>query len=183
MSDAVPVAGRMLHLTLDTCCVIAAAQDGRHSAEIDQLVNLARAGDVGLWLTSAFYVDQVRASDENYRTNLQWLSERALIRQVPGPFRFGLSKFGGPDELVSDEIAEADEKIKSILRSSYKAGDAFPSRKVNDIHHLTAHLMAGHDAFVTQDDDDMIKRRQKLRNDVGITVVTPAEAVLLAMGS
>jgi hypothetical protein len=177
------LAWRMLRLTLDTSCVIDAAQGGVHSAEIDQLVNLARAGDVGLWLTSAFDIDQARASDENYRINLQWLSERPLIRQVPGPFRFDLSTFDGPDVLVSDEIAEADEKIKSILRPSYKAGDAFPSRKVNDIHHLTAHLMSGHDAFVTQDEDDMIKRRQVLRSDVGITVVTVAGAVALAMGS
>jgi hypothetical protein len=173
----------MLHLTLDTNCVIDAAQGGRHSAEIDQLVNLGRAGDVGLWLTSAFGVDQARASDENRRTNLQWLSERPLIRQAPGPSRLDLSKLGGPDMLVNVEIFQADEKIKSILRPSYRAGDAFPRRKINDIHHLTAHLMAGHDAFVTQDEDDMIKRRQVLRNDVGITVVTPAEAVVLAMGN
>jgi len=79
--------------------------------------------------------------------------------------------------LVNDDTTQVDEKIKSILRPSYQAGDAFPRRKVNDIHHLTAHLMAGHDAFVTQDEDDMIKRRQALCNDVGITVVTLAEAV------
>jgi hypothetical protein len=173
----------MLRLTLDTVCVIDAAQGGGHRAEIDQIVNLARAGRVGLWLTSAFDADQARASDENYQANMQWLSERPLIRQVPGPFRLDLSTLGGPDVLASDEFAQADEKIKSILRPSYKFGDAFPSRKVNDVHHLTAHLMAGLDAFVTRDEDDMIKRRQALRNDVGITVVTPAEAVALAMGS
>jgi hypothetical protein len=111
------------------------------------------------------------------------LSERPLIQQIPGPFRFDLSTFDGLDVLASDEIAEVDEKIKSILRPSYKAGDAFPSRKINDVHHLTAHLMAGHDAFVTQDGDDMIKRRQVLLNGVGIMVVTPTEAVALAMGS
>lgn len=177
------LAGCMLRLTLDTVCVSAAAQGGGHRAEIDQIVNLARAGRVGLWLTSAFDADQARASDENYQANMQWLSERPLIRQVPGPFRLDLSTLGGPDVLASDEFAQADEKIKSILRPSYKFGDAFPSRKVNDVHHLTAHLMAGLDAFVTRDEDDMIKRRQALRNDVGITVVTPAEAVALAMGS
>jgi hypothetical protein len=138
---------------------------------------------VSLWLTSAFDADQARASDENYQTNLQWLSERPLIQQVPGPFRFDLSTRDRSDVLVSDEIADADEKIKSILRPSYKAGDAFPGRKINDIHHLTAHLMAGHDAFVTRDGGDMVKRRQVLLNDVGIMVVTPAKAVALAMGS
>lgn len=174
---------RMLRLTLDTNCVINAAQGGRHSEEIDQLVNLARSRDEGLWLTSAFEIDQKRAWDEKRRINLQWLGERPLIRQVPGPFRLDLSNFDGPDVLVSDEVAQADEKIKSILRPSYRIGVAIPSRKFNDIHHLTAHLMVGHDAFVTQDEDDMIKRRQALRNAVGIKVVTSTEAVVLAMGS
>lgn len=85
--------------------------------------------------------------------------------------------------LVNNEIAQADEKIKSILWPSYRTGDALPSPKVNDVHHLTAHLMAGHDAFVTKDEKDILRRRQALRNDVGITVVDPAEAVVLAMGT
>lgn len=76
------LAGRMLRFALDTGCVIDAAQGGRYRAEIDQLVSLARAGEVGLWLTSAFDVDQARASDENYRANLRWLSERPLIQRV-----------------------------------------------------------------------------------------------------
>jgi hypothetical protein len=54
------LAGCMLRLTLDTASVIDAAQGGGHSAEIDQLVNLARAGGVSLWLTSAFDADQAR---------------------------------------------------------------------------------------------------------------------------
>jgi hypothetical protein len=178
----------MLRFTLDTVCVIDAAQGGVYQTEVDQLVNLAHTGSVSLWLTSAFDADQSRASDENYRANLQWLSERPLIRQAPGPFRLNLSALAGPDMPgpdmpVSDEIAEADEKIKLILRPSYKAGDGFPNRKINDIHHLTAHLMAGHDAFITRDRDDVIRRRESLGRDVGITVVTPGEAVALAIGS
>jgi hypothetical protein len=107
---------------------------------------------------------------------------KALIRQALGPFRINLSALAGPDEFVSDEIAKADEKIKSILRPSYRAEDGFPDRKINDVHHLTAHLMAGHDAFITRDGDDMIRKREALRRDVGIAVVTPAEAVALAIG-
>jgi hypothetical protein len=172
----------MLRFTLDTVCVIDAAQGGVHQAEVDQLVNFAQNGSVGLWLTSAFAADQSRASDEHYRTNLQWLSERPLIRQAPGPFRLDLSALASPDELVSDEIAKADEKIKSILRPSYRAEGGYPDRKINDVHHLTAHLMAGHVAFITRDGDDMIRRREALRRDVGIAVVTPEEAVALAIG-
>jgi hypothetical protein len=179
----------MVRLTLDTACVIHAAQGGRYRAEIDQLVRLAPAGKVGLWLTSAFDVDQARASDENLRANLRWLSERPLIQRGSGPFRFGLSKLGGPgapgvlDKLVDESTAQVDEKIKLILWPSYQVGDELPVPKVNDVHHLTAHLMAGHDAFVTLDEKDILRRRQALLNDVGITVVTPAEALALVMAS
>ena len=55
-------------------------------------------------------------------------------------------------------------------------------RKVTDVHHLTGHLMAGHDAFVTSDHDDMIKKRADLRARTGIVVVSPAEAVQMAHG-
>ena len=37
------------------------------------------------------------------------------------------------------------------------------SRKINDVQHLSAHSMAAHDAFVTSDEDDMIKKRVALQ--------------------
>jgi hypothetical protein len=55
-------------------------------------------------------------------------------------------------------------------------------RKVNDVQHLTAHLIAGHYAFVTSDDDDMLKKRADLQARTGIVVVNPAEAVQMAHG-
>jgi hypothetical protein len=55
-------------------------------------------------------------------------------------------------------------------------------RKKNDVQHLLAHLIAGHDAFVTSDDDDMLKKRAELRARTGIAVVDPAEAVQMAHG-
>ena len=52
-----------------------------------------------------------------------------------------------------------------------------------DVHHLTAHVMAGHDVFVTRD-KHMIKEntREQLRSELGIVVMTPPEAVALALG-
>jgi hypothetical protein len=43
-------------------------------------------------------------------------------------------------------------------------------------------LIAGHDAFVTSDDDDMLKKRADLQARTGIVVVNPAEAVQMAHG-
>ena len=169
----------ILRFTLDTSCVIAAAQDQGYRDEVDKLVDLAKAGRVELWLTSAFTYDQSTARDDRRRTNLQWLSDRPLIGSVPGPFRLDLSPLGGSDVFASDEMGEADEKIKAILLP----GEPLPagSRMIHDVHHLTAHLMAGHDAFITND-RDMLKpgKRELLRSQVGITVLDPAEAVARA---
>ncbi|MFL6223716.1 MAG: hypothetical protein ACJ75K_13065, partial [Actinomycetes bacterium] len=59
---------------------------------------------------------------------------------------------------------------------------AFNRRKVTDVQHLTAHLIAGHDAFVTSDYDDMLRKRDAIRRRTGIVVVNPAVAVQMAHG-
>jgi hypothetical protein len=40
-------------------------------------------------------------------------------------------------------------------------------RKVNDVQHLTAHLMAGRGAFVTSDRDDMLTSARRSANGPG----------------
>ena len=76
----------MLRLTLDTNCVIAAAQDDGRRQLIDQLVELVQAGSVALWLTSAFVYDQTTVSAEARAANFGWLAGRPCIGEIPGPF-------------------------------------------------------------------------------------------------
>ena len=183
----------MLRLTLDTCSVIDGAQAQGYGPQVDELVDLARDGRVSLWTTEAFEVDQERASLDKQQRNLAWLSDRSFIGRVPGPFRLGYSKLGGPDFLVDDDnIAAVDALLCEILlRERYQAANlqeddaalmAKWRRKVTHVHHLTGHLMAGHDAFVTSDHDDMLKKRADLRARTGIVIVSPAEAVQMAHG-
>jgi hypothetical protein len=183
----------MLRLTLDTSSVIHAAQAQPYGPHIDELVELAHGARVGLWITEAFTVDQERAAADKHHRNLAWLSEQPVIGRVPGPFRLGYSKLGGQDFLVvDDDIAAADALLCEILlRERYQAANlqeddtAFMAKwrqKVTDVHHLTGHLMAGHDAFVTSDHDDMLKKRAELRTRTGIVVVNPANAVQMARG-
>jgi hypothetical protein len=47
-----------MRLTLDTSCVIDAAQAQPRGPQVDELVDLARHARVGLWITEAFTVDQ-----------------------------------------------------------------------------------------------------------------------------
>jgi len=50
-------------------------------------------------------------------------------------------------------------------------------RRAGDPHIRTAHHMAGHDAFVTSDYDDIAKKREHLWERASIRVYTPDEAM------
>jgi hypothetical protein len=182
----------MLKLTLDTSTVIHAAQAQPYGPEVDELVELARQGRVGLWITTAFGNDQERAPADKHQRNLAWLADRPLIGTVPGGFRLDYSQLGIDTVLLGTEQKAAAEAIdETLLPKAYRAGKlraddeavmARWRRKANDVQHLVAHLIAGHDAFVTSDDDDMLKKRAELRARTGIVVVDPAEAVQMARG-
>jgi hypothetical protein len=177
----------MMRFTLDTTCVIHAAQGQRYGPQIDELVDLARSNRVGLWITTAFTVDQETASPENLRCNLEWLSQRPVIGLVRGPFRLDYSRLG-VDQLVNNEQQAVDEIIREImlpkadkaknLQDDDETARAKRRRKVSDTQHLAAHFLAGHDAFVTDDRDMLSKNKRKaLRERAGIVVIDPVEAV------
>jgi hypothetical protein len=182
----------MLRFTLDTDCVIRGAQAQPYRPQIHELVDLARNGRrLGLSITEAFAVDQETASPENYQLNLEWLSKQSAIGRIPGPCRVGYSERGGPDVVVGDHHAAADAALREILLSErYQPGNlreddetlmAKWRQKVTDVQHLTAHLMAGHDAFVTTDKGMVsLHRRKAIRERSGIEVVNPVEAVAMA---
>jgi hypothetical protein len=170
----------MRRFTLDTSCIVAAVGGEPASNQIEELVELARSGKIGIVITSGFDVDQRTATNERRQANLEWLA-RAQILQVPGPFRFDMSHLGGPDVPTEDDIPAVDEAISTIVVGMTPA-DA-PSKRMQDVHHLTAHHMAKRDAFVTLDDDDMIRKRADLKSKVGIVILTPSEAVAMARNS
>ncbi len=105
----------MLQLTLDTSSVIHGAQGQPFASAIDELVDLARAGHVGLWLASTFNVDQEHASADKHEANLQWLQERPVIGNIPAPFRLDYSILDRGDVLISDEHKVISDAIESIL--------------------------------------------------------------------
>jgi hypothetical protein len=180
----------MLRLTIDTTCVIDAAQAQPRGPQVVELVDLARQGRVGLWITEAFTVDQETAPADRHQRNLAWLSARPVIGRIPGPWRLGYSGLEGPDGFTDDTSAAADLALREIIlpeelqRGRLDEHDpALLARnrdKVTDVQHLTAHLMAGHDAFVTSDDHDMLSKRDAIRRRAGILVVDPLQAVQMA---
>jgi hypothetical protein len=91
-----------------------------------------------------------------------------------------ISYLGGPDVLTDDDTPAVDEAIaKIVLPKEMKPADA-PTKRLQDVHHLSTHHLAKCDAFVTLDDDDMIRKGAELKSKVGIVIVTPSDAV--AMG-
>jgi hypothetical protein len=181
----------MLRLTLDTTCVIDAAQAQPRGPQVVALVDLARQGRVGLWITEAFTVDQETAPADKASLNLAWLSQQPVIGRIPGPWRVGYSGLEGPDGLTDDDHAAAELTLREIIlperlqRGRLDENDpallAHNRRRVTDVQHLTAHRMAGHGAFVTSD-DDMFSKRDAIRRRTGIVILNPAEAVQLAYG-
>jgi hypothetical protein len=179
-----------MRLTLDTSCVIDAAQAQPRGPQVDDLVDLARHGRVGLWITEAFTVDQETAPADRHQRNLAWLSARPVIGRIPGPWRLGYSGLEGPDGFTDDTSAAADLALREIILSERlqrgrldEHDPALLARnrdKVTDVQHLTVHRMAGHDAFVTSDDHDMLRHQEPIRRRTGIVVLDPAEALQLA---
>ena len=173
----------MLRLTLDTNSIIDAAQAQPRGPQVDELVNLARQGRVGLWITEAFTVDQEQAPADKHQRNLAWLSARPTIARIPGPRRVGYSGLEGPDVFTEADNGAADTALRELLLPGRlqpgrldehdPALLALNRRKITDVHHLTAHRMAGHDAFVTSDHDDMLRKRQAIRHRTGIVIVDP----------
>jgi hypothetical protein len=170
----------MVTFTLDTNSVIAAANKEPDGPSVDRLVELARAGMIAIARTSGFEADQRKASPEQRRDNLDYLSQTPILK-VPGPLRLGPDyEFFNGDVFIDDDTQHVDEQISQIVLEGKKPEDA--GRRMIDVHHLTAHVMAGHDVFVTRD-KHMIKKRtqERLRSDVGIVVMTPPEAVARAL--
>jgi hypothetical protein len=160
--------------------------------QVVELVNLAHQGRVGLWITEAFTVDQQTDPLDKAQLNLAWLSQQPVIGRIPGPWRLGYSGLEGPDGFTDPDHADADLALREIIlpeelqRGRLDEHDpaqlARNRRKVTDVQHLTAHLMAGHDAFVTDDHDDMLDNVDAIRRRTGIVVIDPAEAVQLVQG-
>lgn len=191
LSYPAAIVPRVLTLTLDTSCVIHAAQGQSLGYLVERLVALAQQGRIRLFLTTAYIRDQERATTAHRDANLAWLERSEVLSFEPGPFRLGYSRLGGPD-LLAEGMSGPDDAARRIvlprrLWAEVMTGEAVLSesdvRKFHDVQHLVAHCLAGHDAFVTGDEDDILDKRDRLLREAGVTVWTLGEAVVRAQTS
>jgi hypothetical protein len=165
-----------IRYTIDTSIVVAAEQlQTAHDLDaIVLLIGLCRQGSVVLQLTEAYERDFARyRGDDARRERLAWLEQSPVVkRRASGAFRLDVSALDGNDLLADDELAKLELALASILPIKNGA----PARVYSDIDHLIAHYMSGADAFITVDERTILRHREALA-ELGITVLTPAEAV------
>ena len=138
-------------------------------------------------------MDQVGAPSGKQRGNLEYLSQVPDLEVAPGlarvsaepdsehPGRVPQWPFFSSGLLPGPETARLDMLISGIVLPEGGGPDE-DHRRMKDVHHLGAHLVAGHHYFVTKDYDDIVKKRDWLRAEVGIKVATLPEAVDLPRG-
>jgi hypothetical protein len=103
------------------------------------------------------------------------LTQQPIITDVPELFRFDRQGAGFDRGVLAAEGAALVDAALTELLNVRSARDVY--RKTHDVAHLSSHHQAGHDAFVTNDVDDMVKKRGQIRDRTGIRILTPIEAV------
>jgi hypothetical protein len=144
----------VMTFTLDTSAVIAGAHSEPDGDYVDRLAEMGRSGAIRLAVTSGFDVDQAGATTERRRRNLEYLSQVSTLEVAPGLARLS----GDPDPDKPGRVPQWPFFDRPLL--------AGPDEERMD--------------FVTKDDDDIVKKRGRLKSDAGIEVVSLAEAVHVA---
>jgi hypothetical protein len=84
----------MLRFLRDTGCVIAAQEpDDAHHDPCARLVRLGAVGRVQLMVAPGAEDDLERAFEERRQRRQAWLSDRAFIGRMAGPFTLDVSRF------------------------------------------------------------------------------------------
>ncbi|HWE55812.1 MAG TPA: hypothetical protein VG435_09875 [Acidimicrobiales bacterium] len=163
-----------MRFVLDTSCLIAAQEPAdAHHVAVSELFSLGAAGRAELLVSHTSYAYDLENDTvaERRAQRLAWLDEQPLGK-VPGAFTWDVSRLGHGDVWLSDEIAEQANALNRLLLDEAR----FSRRKAIDPHHMVAALMAGAD-FVTTDYSDILRRRDRISNLSGLSVMSPAEAV------
>ena len=101
---------------METSIVLAGVRHEPEAPYVDRLIELERAGKIDIFVTSGFDADQVRASDEQRRRNIEYLSQLRTLVKSPGPLRLDFPHFLDSNNVFgSDEAAEWDEQIADIV--------------------------------------------------------------------
>lgn len=163
---------------LDTGCLIAAqTPEERYHLDCVQLVEMGRTGAVDLAVGTAAHYDWEAARPHVVQARLRWLDDRPFIRRIPGPTALDVSPMDSGDILVDDEQATVLKRLHALFPLLTAPVDDRQRRRQFDFLHVAAAYLAGADALVTTDQDDLLKRSSAIAEITMVSVLDPTEAV------
>jgi hypothetical protein len=161
-------------ITIDANCVINLFDASNATAtsvdELRSLVRYAMEGRIEIAITTRLEADLLRDRDESRRRTL--LSSLSMFPVLSTVARWDVSKWD-TDVWADDRTLRLNEEIQRILFPGLAEDDPRFSNKINDVDHLTGHVIDGRDIFVT-DDKGILRRREQLQRGPGVVVMTPA---------
>jgi hypothetical protein len=165
-------------LTIDTNCIINVFEPARDSAtsvdELFALIRYAMENKVEIAITTRLEADLMRDRNERRRDELRAKLNMFPVISTVG--RWDVSTWDS-DVFADEPTGRLNEEIQQILFPGLTPSDARYSNKINDIDHLTGHVIDHRDIFVT-DDRDILRRQDQLRIGPGVVVMTPGAALV-----
>ncbi len=158
-------------ITLDTNLFYDKALERAGAADFDVIIYLARAGRVLLFFTATTDFED-RRSAAAIQIALRLMREGLLQEaQNAGTGREYMP--GGPGLHRVNET-QCTELLCLIWPDENWAGAS--DNKRNDVYHLLAHMLNGHDVYMTRD-GEILQHRESVRDRFGITVLNPQELI------
>lgn len=163
-------------ITLDANCVINLFDRHSDSAtsvpEIETLVRYGLDGKAEIAVTTRLEADLSQDKNEDRRRSL--VAMLNMFPVIPSIGRWEVSKWD-QDKWATDASERLNQEIKNILSPGLQPGAATFANRINDIDHLTGHVLDKRDIFVT-DDKGILRKRDQLKG-LGILVMNPAQCV------
>lgn len=163
-------------ITLDANCVINLFDRDSPSAtsvpEIEALVRYGLDGKAEIAVTTRLEADIEQDKNETRRRAL--IAMLNMFPVIPSIGRWDVSKWD-EDVWATETSERLNDEIKNILSPGLQPGTATFANRINDIDHLTGHVLDKRDIFVT-DDKGILRKRDQLKG-LGIIVMNPARGV------
>jgi len=158
----------MLKVTIDTNVII----DEKKYRLLTQIKQLAGQGLIDIAVTTRVVAD--KDQDEIKTRKAKHLKEFDHYPKVGTLVRLNFSRLDSGDFLAGEEDVQISRQIEKVLFGKISANDKRAHNKMADVDHLGGHYFTKRDVFITQD-DRMWKKRNVLREQLGIVIEKPQE--------
>lgn len=155
-----------ISVTLDTNCFFDYFE--RDPVLIEKLIELSEEGSAEIFMTTRVMTD-THDKWKGGGTSPIWAKIQSfpqLSKTVGTVFRLNSSRLDSGDYLVSDSEAKLINELEYLMTSA----------PTEDVDHLFGQMKKGNDFFITND-KHFLDYKKDLKNDYGVSVVTPEDAI------